>query len=102
MKKRRQFTPEFKSKIVLSMLTGSRTKADICREHQLHPNVVERWTNEFVKAAPSVFTQKQPNNGDATRIAELERMVGRLTMENDILKKAHHLIDLDLKKSGSY
>ncbi|MBI5668538.1 MAG: hypothetical protein HZC41_11080 [Chloroflexi bacterium] len=29
---------------------------------------------------------------NAARIAELERMVGRLTMENDILKKASSLL----------
>ncbi len=102
MKKRRNFTPEFKSKIVLLILTGRHTKAEMCREYKLHPNVVERWKNEFIEAVPTIFKRADNDSDQLARIAELERMVGRLTMENEILKKAQQLLNLDRKKSGSY
>ena len=34
-----------------------------------------------------------PHYTDEARVAELERMVGKLTMENDLLKKALRLLD---------
>ena len=35
MSKRRTFTPELKTRIVLEELTGVKDKADICREYRL-------------------------------------------------------------------
>jgi transposase-like protein len=34
MKQRRQFTPEFKAKIVLDILTCEQTLAEVCRKHR--------------------------------------------------------------------
>lgn len=88
MTKRRTFTPEFKAKRVLEELTGVKTAADICREHQLKPQVFSRWRSEFLNRASEIFAT-QPSRGDEqTRIAELEQMVGRLAMELEAAKKA--------------
>ena len=100
MAKRRNFTPEFKAQVVLSLLTGRKEPADICREQDLHPNVVSRWKTQFIEGAAAVFESSHKDNDLAERIAELERMVGRLTMENEILKKASLLLNLNDKKSG--
>lgn len=100
MAQRRNFTAEFKAQIVLAILTGQREPAEIYREYDLHPNVVSRWKAEFLECAASIF---EKSNGSAERdqqIAELERMVGRLTMENEILKKALPLLNAAVKKSG--
>ena len=35
MKKRRKFSPQFKSQVVLQLLSGERSMAELCREHQL-------------------------------------------------------------------
>ena len=39
-----------------------------------------------------VFETKQSRNKDLERIAELERMVGRLTMELEAVKKASNIL----------
>lgn len=43
MTKRRRFTPEFKAQVVLEELTALKTKAEICREYRLEPEVFSRW-----------------------------------------------------------
>lgn len=101
MAKRRNFTPEFKAQVVLSVLTGRKEPVEICREHDLHLNVVNRWKREFIEGAAAVFETSHTEHKElAERIAELERMVGRLTMENEILKKASDLLSLSSKRSG--
>lgn len=40
MRKRRQFTPEFKAKVVLDVLTGVQSQAEACRKHGLGPNLL--------------------------------------------------------------
>jgi len=100
MSKRRRFTSAFKAQIVISILSGEKTPGELCRAHNLHPNVVTRWKTEFVENAASVFDKGNTNDDQENRTAELERMVGRLTMENEVLKKASGLLNLSGKDNG--
>ena len=88
MSKRRTFTAEFKTEIVLSIISGEKKAAEICREHRLKDTVVSRWKKKFLEDAATIFTSEKEGTQEKERTAELERMVGRLTMEVDILKKA--------------
>ena len=92
MTKRRIFTPEFKAKRVLEEISGAKTAAEICREHRLKPQVFSCWRSAFLERAPEIFAT-QPSRGDEqARIAELEQMVGRLTMELEATKKASNIL----------
>ena len=95
---RRQYSPEFKAKVVLQVLTGEKTSSELCRTHKLHPSVLNRWRNEFLEQAASIFEQGTTDNEDQQRIAELERLVGQLTMQLEIAKKASNY--LSLEKNG--
>ena len=88
MKKHRKFTPEIKARICLQILSGAKTTAQVCREHQLNETVVARWKKQFVENAALVFESEQEPDRSDERAAELERMVGRLTMELEVAKKA--------------
>lgn len=43
MTKHRQLTTEFKAKVVLEILSGQKSAADICREHKLKADLVSKW-----------------------------------------------------------
>lgn len=90
--KRRIFTPNFKFQLVLQLLTGEKNAAQLCREHQVSETSLSRWRQHFLKHGNRVF---DTGNGTAQqeRIAELERMVGRLTMELATAKKASNWLD---------
>ncbi len=88
-KPRRQFRAQFKLDAVLDLLAGHTSAARICRERQITDNLLYRWKQTFVEHAPTVFEATSATTGASeTRIAELERLVGQLTLENEILKKA--------------
>ena len=92
MSKRRKFSPEFKSQVVLQLVSGEQSIAELCRAHQLTSQTINTWKQQLVAAAPQAFEKGGASSGEQERIAELERMVGKLTMELEIAKKASHLL----------
>ncbi len=100
MGKRRTFTPEFKTQVVLDVLTGQRLSADICREYQLSPQQVSEWKGEFLANAPLVFQRDTDADSAQMRIGELERLVGRLTLELDAAKNLSQLLPASPPKNG--
>jgi transposase len=92
MGKRRKFTPEFKAQVVLEELTGVKDKAEICREYRLSRQLFSRWQAEFVERGPEIFATERSRGDEQERIAELERMIGRLTMELEVAKKASNIL----------
>jgi len=100
MNQRRSFTPQFKTRVVLEVLTKLKSTAQVCREYDLKEQVVTRWKAEFLERASTVFASDHQRNHDEARIAELERLVGRLTMELEIAKKASQLLTSPVSKNG--
>jgi transposase len=96
--KRRQYSAEFKAKVVLQVLSGEKTSSDLCRAHKLNANVLNRWRKEFLEQAPSIFERGEAGSEQEQKIAELERLVGQLTVQLEIAKKASSYWSLD--KSG--
>jgi len=75
-------------------LDAGSTIGEIARKYQLSPKLLERWRGEWRAKGDQAFPGIGRRGGDspamdeARRIAELERKIGQLTMENDFLKKA--------------
>ena len=88
MPQHRRFTAKVKTQIVLDLLTGAKTMAQICRDHNLKDQVVRRWKTDFLERAETLFGADADRQQHLDRIAELERLVGRLTLELEIAKKA--------------
>ena len=93
--KPRNYSSEFKAKVVLEIVSGHRSVSEASRAHKVHASVINRWRNEFLKQAHLAFVSKGLGDNSAERIAELERMVGRLTMELAVAKKASDLWHLN-------
>ena len=79
-RKHRAFTAEFKAEVVLSLLSGLKTQAELCREHQLSPNLLAQWKGTFLNNAAIVFQTEQQSSAQAARVAQLERALGRATV----------------------
>ncbi len=86
--KRRRFTSEFKLQCVLDMLSGRKNTAQICREHNLSESSLSRWRNQFVERAAKIFDNgSSSESAESQRMSELERLVGKLTLELEASKK---------------
>ena len=84
---RRTFTAEFKAKVVLDLLAGHTTQAEVCRKHQLSPSLLALWKAALLDRLPTVFQADDRRAAEADRIAELERLVGQQALELSALKK---------------
>ena len=92
-RKRRNFTPEFKAQVVLEALSGESSQAEVCRRHNLSEDQLSKWKQQVVENVASLFTSTDKHSKETTeRIAELERLVGRLTLALEIQKKASTLL----------
>ena len=100
MKTRRKFTAEFKSQVVLQVVSGERTVAEVCREHELTAQMVSDWKAQFLAGAAQGFEQGKAASEEQARIAELEQMVGKLTMQVEIAKKASSLLVGTASRNG--
>jgi transposase-like protein len=92
---RRQYSAEFKAKLVLQVLSGEKTTSELCRTHKLNANVLNRWRKEFLDHAASIFERGAVDSEAEQKIAELERLVGQLTMQLEIAKKASNYLNPD-------
>jgi len=100
MGKRRIFTPEFKLQIVLDLLSARKSNAEVCREHGLAAPVVTAWKEHFLERAPALFANGQSHSAEQQRIAELERLVGRLSLELEVAKKASSILSSRPMRNG--
>lgn len=85
-KGRTNYTRDFKMAILAQVNSGI-SVAQVARENGLHPGLVARWKKEFKENPEKAFSGPGHPYKDQAKVAELERMVGRLYAENQFLKK---------------
>src|SRR5580658_4588477 len=87
------YSRELKIATMRALDAGSAT-GETARKYQLSPKLLERWRAEWRAKGELAFPGigrrgvGHPAVEEARQIAELERKIGQLTMENDFLKKA--------------
>ena len=91
---RRNYTPEYKTKVVLEVLEGDKMASEIAAREEINPKVLSMWKIEFLKNAHRAFGAtseekqlKEELKAGGERESELVAKIGVLTMENDWLKK---------------
>src|SRR5262245_39776610 len=100
MPKHREFKPAQKSRAVLQVLTGQKSAAQVCRELQINETLLSRWKKQFVEQASLVFEKQSDAAADDGRVAELERLVGRLTLELEASKKVSQFLTSHSIRNG--
>ena len=101
-RKYRTFSADFKLDTVMEGFRGEKSIAQICREREIKDVLYYKWRDTFIENAASVFGGQADNDRQKleARIAELERMIGQMTIENEILKKAKSWLDSGYRKNG--
>jgi transposase-like protein len=91
-RQRRSFPADFKAQRVLELLTGAASQAELCRKHNLKPQLLGYWKAAALERLHTLFQEDPQANQDQLRIAELEQLVGRQAYELEILKKASRML----------
>ena len=60
---KRQFTAEFKTKIVLELLREEQNLSEIASKNDISPNQLRNWKKEFLENAAEVIFGKQAGKG---------------------------------------
>jgi transposase-like protein len=96
--KRRTFTLEFKAKVVLEVITGAKSAAEVCCQHSIKPQLLAGWKATLLQKAALLFQTEDHRSQEQAPIAELERLVGRMTLEMEIQKKVSRLWGIPLRR----
>ena len=96
-RRRRRISKEFKMAAVRELESG-KSVAEVARACQVDGSMLHRWRVAWEKDPVNAFSEERKGSA-ASREAELERTIGRLTLENDFLKRA--LLKLELQRAGS-
>jgi transposase len=89
-RKYRKFTAQQKAELVLASFRGERSIAEICREHDISETLLRRWRDQMIEAGLERYQAGRDRSLAAEqrrRIAQLERALGKKTMELEIAGK---------------
>ena len=98
---RRKYTRDFKIEMVESVLKG-RSTLEIAKENEIYPGLITKWKSQYLEgkfhgtSSTDIELRKLK-----IKLCELEQMVGKLTMENYLLKKEKEFIAKAKKESSS-
>jgi transposase-like protein len=84
----------------MELITSKKSLSEASREYGIKDTVIARWRQEFMERAPQIFEQPGSRDVQAERIAELERMLGRLTVQVEMAKKVFGDSDFLSKDGG--
>lgn len=87
MKPKRTLTPEFKFQIVLETLRENKSQTEIAREYDVHPQLLTNWKRQLFSEGPKIFANKKEETRKDKKVEELEKIIGRQTIEIQFLKK---------------
>ncbi len=84
--KSKRYSPKFKFQVVLEALRSPGTDAEVARAFEIHPITLSKWKKEFLEKGPEVFSGAEAVQGYESKIARLERMLGKKEVELALLE----------------
>jgi transposase len=100
MRSIRNFSLEFKRQVVEELLSGESRPAQVCRQYNITPSLLYHWKKQYSLGKFNNEPIEEAALKD--RIEKLERLVGKLTLENEFLKKGlQHSLNQPLRNGKS-
>ena len=97
--KRRQYSKEQKEEMVQKALSD-KSVLELGKENNISPGLINRWRRQYLNGELNGNNNNQEIKKLQIKIDKLEQMIGKLTMENYILKKEKEYL-LQRKKEDS-
>ena len=85
----KNYSNSFKFKVVMEVIKGDLTIAQIVSKYQISKSVIHKWKRLFLENGANVFGGKGNNNiQEEANIEKLHATIGKLTVEKDFLQRA--------------
>jgi len=79
---RRNHSPAFKAKVALAAVRGEKTLADLARQYDVRPNLINQWRSRLLEGAADVFGTESSAPEPAVDMTVLHAKIGELTLAN--------------------
>jgi transposase-like protein len=97
---KKTYAADFKVKAVMESFQRDTTLEAVCQKFGVSRAQLSRWRQEFQENAPSLFVDKRNPKQKAISQGyepgespdDLKKIIGELTVQNEILKKASRLL----------
>lgn len=71
----------------MRLLKGEANSVELSKEIGCHPTIIGEWRDRLITNAPKIFQIQTGENEKDKKIAKLERLIGKLTAQNDFLDR---------------
>jgi len=85
MRSQRRFSIEFKRQVIEELLSGESRPAQLCRRYKISSSLLYHWNEQYSRGKFNNEPTEEAALKD--RVEKLERLLGKLTLENEFLKK---------------
>jgi len=85
MRNQRSFSVEFKRQVIQELLSEESPPAQLCRRYNVSSSLLYYWKKQYSRGKFNNEPTEEAALKD--RVEKLERLVGKLTLENEFLKK---------------
>jgi transposase-like protein len=86
--KRKIYSKKVKFQAALALISEKHTLAELSQKYEVHQSVLQRWKKDLLEKGASLFERNGKPKTENKEIEALQKKVGKITMENDFLKKA--------------
>ena len=83
--KRRRFTQDFKRSVIEQLLSETAGPAELSRRYNIASGQLYTWKKQYADGKLDPEPSKEAEL--EVRVRELERLLGKVTLENEFLKK---------------
>ena len=88
MRKRKQYTADFKARVALEAVKGEQTVAELASRFGVHPTMIHQWKKALLDGASDIFQRGRAEPAvDAAQVKDLHAKIGELTVERDFLEQ---------------
>ena len=86
---RKQYSADFKTKVALEAIRGTKTANEIASEYGVHPTQITEWKKLVLERIPELFNTRgnEKHRDEEALIANLYQQIGQLKVELDWVKK---------------
>lgn len=82
----KRYSPKFKFRIVMELIEGNKSAAQVAKAYGVHPNTVNNWKQKLLESGPEIYAKDGIVTEYEQRIAKLEQLLGKKEVEIALLK----------------
>ena len=87
MRVKKKYSAAQKFQAAMSVIKGEKSAVEAARDLGCHPTLIGNWKEAVLKEGSLVFEKENSEGSKEQRIAKLERLIGKLTVQNDFLEQ---------------